>query len=366
MGIELVTWNPRVNTTGDDRYNIPGATNLAGSVSAGDPRVWRGQGGSFSVPPTISEIDAVEGQAQINALIQRRKKFLTDSGNYFGAGIRIGADTFMTEATALDATDLAVPIDVLKLRARLGWLRFSDDTISPTNLTQIINWLRLTEGLTAFSFSSAQTALSPNPKKIKGDALASIRKSLAIETGTLTLRSTSQLWTCFTTGLQSVGYKKFAPGLACVANGASLYTTDLFAGNAAGTPYSTLMSFAVPDWLNNASLISSVTLRIYSRRVSGSPSVAVWLRNSTSPVLAVGNETETDVSLGSYSPAASYGYITTVTLTAAQVVACAGANLNLLFKEGTGSGTYASFWNGAGVASGGASADLTCIEVGIV
>lgn len=59
-GTDLITWNPRVGATGDDRYNI----DLNTAIGAGSS--------SYSSPPTISEINAGSGINQIIAEVNRR------------------------------------------------------------------------------------------------------------------------------------------------------------------------------------------------------------------------------------------------------------------------------------------------------
>ena len=61
---DIITWEPRVGSTGDDRYDWPPAEPLS-------------QGGtSFSDPPTPAEVNAAEGLNQIIAEINRRQNYL--------------------------------------------------------------------------------------------------------------------------------------------------------------------------------------------------------------------------------------------------------------------------------------------------
>jgi len=68
MSYELVVWEPSVGGSGDDLYNIPGAVKLDGTNDPGDPILIRA-GGSFSDPPTWTEIDASASINQVRALL---------------------------------------------------------------------------------------------------------------------------------------------------------------------------------------------------------------------------------------------------------------------------------------------------------
>jgi hypothetical protein len=74
MGFDLVTWSPRVGSTGDDQYNLPGATKIDGSLDTGNPtRIDVGDASGFSTIPTIAEINASSGLNQIVGLVNRRR-----------------------------------------------------------------------------------------------------------------------------------------------------------------------------------------------------------------------------------------------------------------------------------------------------
>jgi hypothetical protein len=73
MGFDLVTWSPRIGATGDDAYDIPGATRMDGTVdtSVEHTRVEAGSS-SFSDTPTIAEINASSHWNQLIAALNRR------------------------------------------------------------------------------------------------------------------------------------------------------------------------------------------------------------------------------------------------------------------------------------------------------
>ena len=69
---DIISWNPRIGISGDDRYDVPGATRLAGSKDSGDPaRILFGTS-AFASPPKISEINAATDLNAVIAEINRR------------------------------------------------------------------------------------------------------------------------------------------------------------------------------------------------------------------------------------------------------------------------------------------------------
>lgn len=70
--MDQVTWSPRVGSTGDDKYNVPGAINIAGSRDTSNPERVNAYSGSFSSTPTIAEINAANGVNQVVGLLKRR------------------------------------------------------------------------------------------------------------------------------------------------------------------------------------------------------------------------------------------------------------------------------------------------------
>jgi hypothetical protein len=73
MAYDLVTWAPRVGSSGDDKYNVPGATKLNGFVDSGLPsRIEAGDSSGFSATPSIAEINNSSGLNQVIGLLNRR------------------------------------------------------------------------------------------------------------------------------------------------------------------------------------------------------------------------------------------------------------------------------------------------------
>jgi len=72
MATDEITWAPRVGSSGDGVYNIPGATGLDGSKDGGAPtRVKAGSAG-FSTTPTITQLNSSSDMNQLLGLINRR------------------------------------------------------------------------------------------------------------------------------------------------------------------------------------------------------------------------------------------------------------------------------------------------------
>jgi hypothetical protein len=58
MGFDPVIWNPRIGDTGDDVYDVPGATRMSGSVDPGEPTsLQAGDASGFSFEPTLDQIN---------------------------------------------------------------------------------------------------------------------------------------------------------------------------------------------------------------------------------------------------------------------------------------------------------------------
>jgi len=147
MAYDLVTWSDRVGASGDNKYNMLGATKLDGSVDTGNPtRIYAGTS-TFSSPPTIAEINAAGGINQVIALFNRRVSQLNTLRN----GSIVSAFSYQASDTRVTTAALSA-------------------------LFTAINNLRVGEGFATYaSFPS----LSANTV-MKGSALAHARKALAI------------------------------------------------------------------------------------------------------------------------------------------------------------------------------------------
>jgi hypothetical protein len=90
-GTDLITWNPRVGATSDDRYDIAADTPIKNGTYA------------YSDPPTIDEVNSGTGINQIIAEINRRagenEVLIEDnyySQSYVGNGAKIAVQNFTT------------------------------------------------------------------------------------------------------------------------------------------------------------------------------------------------------------------------------------------------------------------------------
>lgn len=73
MAFDLVTWEPRISGTGNDKYNPPGATKIDGTIDTGLSRSHIiGDASGFSSTPTIPELNASSGFNQVIGLANRR------------------------------------------------------------------------------------------------------------------------------------------------------------------------------------------------------------------------------------------------------------------------------------------------------
>jgi hypothetical protein len=103
MGFDLVTWSPRVGSTGDDKYNLPGATKIDGALDTGNPtRIDVGDASGFSTIPTIAEINASSGLNQIVGLVNRRRR----NANAL-LGTAFAALPYFTPGVKITYTDIA-------------------------------------------------------------------------------------------------------------------------------------------------------------------------------------------------------------------------------------------------------------------
>jgi len=147
MAFDLVTWAPRVGTSGDDLYNIPGATKLDGTIDTGEPtRIQAGSSAGFSTTPTIPELNASSDLNQIYGLANRR---IRTFNTLFGTSLL--TLTYITPGTRITVAHI-------------------------TTARTRINALRVAEGFANFSFFADVGA----GKRMKGDAIAELRKSLRI------------------------------------------------------------------------------------------------------------------------------------------------------------------------------------------
>lgn len=73
MGFDEVTWNPRLGTDGDARYEVSGATRIDGSLDNGEPtRIEAGDASAFDEIPSIEQLNNCTGLNAIIGYLNRR------------------------------------------------------------------------------------------------------------------------------------------------------------------------------------------------------------------------------------------------------------------------------------------------------
>ena len=175
MGTDLVNWEPRIGGSGDDAYNIPGATKLdhefdtegeptkiyAGNSSGANP----GSLADFSSPstmslvPTIAQINASAGLNQVIGLTNRRIKMWY-------------ALTGVTSATPLNYITVGSGVTA--------------NGSTPTSFWEIyeaITGIRSSEGFTPYTFPSTDASADGNVYagcRVYGYHVATMRKALGL------------------------------------------------------------------------------------------------------------------------------------------------------------------------------------------
>jgi len=152
-GTDLVTWNPRVGDTGDDRYTVPENDEVVFTTASRED--------AFSDPPTLDEVNAAHGLWQIMAEIRRRCPTTND--------------LFQSSSTQPTFTFPDVGVQ----------LRYNTGTFSLTNLRNQIVRIRQSELITdvAASYTWTETISAGCP--ILKAHIKEMRKALATDCFTL-------------------------------------------------------------------------------------------------------------------------------------------------------------------------------------
>ena len=266
MGFDLVTWAPRVGSTGDDVYNVPGGTKLDGSVDTGGPcTVQAGDSSGFSATPTVAQLNASSGINQVIGLYNRRALMFNAA---FGTSLATIA--YIVSGTMPKATDF-------------------------TNILTKINTLRggsagTNEGWTGGNLAwpiSTPTAGQP----IMGHHLAFLRKALAIS-GTMV---------CNNGGAKMWQYTRNDSPYGTGTSESQTSNAGFNVGQITGPPITrsrTICNFRVPDFVSAG--LTSATLGIqFTSPSAGSPA---WNYNVYSA--------NSDVSAPSLTPAYGGTYYT--------------------------------------------------------
>ena len=143
-GTDIVTWSPRVGATGDDRYDPGNAMRIAAGTASG----------TFSDPPTITQVNAASGINQVIAEI-RRRCWGTSPASYW--------------ITPGDLSGLAP-----------SWCPTSGKYLYTTfnTLKSAVDSIRTTEGQSAFSWSEYPLASADRTVRA---IVTELRKALATD-----------------------------------------------------------------------------------------------------------------------------------------------------------------------------------------
>lgn len=118
MSFDLVTWAPRVGSSGDNLYNVPGATKLDGTLDTGAPcSVQAADVSGFSATPTIAQLNASSGFNQVAGAYNRRA--LTYNSRFGTALVSASYVAVGNQPAAADFTGLLSKINTM--RAAEGW-----------------------------------------------------------------------------------------------------------------------------------------------------------------------------------------------------------------------------------------------------
>jgi hypothetical protein len=118
----MITWNPRVGTTDDDRFNWPGSKKIDGSIMS-DPFnvIEKGDSSILSVPPTVAQINAIHGLNQIVAEVNRRY-----AAHNAAFGTSVTPLAYFSEATLTNVNISAVRSRINSLRSAEGLVAYDD------------------------------------------------------------------------------------------------------------------------------------------------------------------------------------------------------------------------------------------------
>lgn len=321
MGYNLVSlWTPSVGGAGDDAYLLP------------DNTEWERGAISYSIPPTIAEIDAGDHMNQIIAAYNRRAYFYNTT---FGSTLKIfpylqdttanipstatGASSsgdFITVTTS--AAHGLVGGETVYLKPSSGVYRTfvvydapttttfrivhmsvalsGTGDVIPTNdvsalfilsLSDAINDMRAAEGLTAYTFSTAEFIVGA---EIEGSHIFELRKSLRIA-GILT---TAEVGNARYAGRSTAGgYPTFT--------GVFAYTVGFVGSEEIGklgqVTYMSreriLLSYAIPEWYIIAD--TAIVRAVFSAKTESLEAIAaIDLYKSSTTDFPVDTGTEND------------------------------------------------------------------------
>lgn len=157
MPTDDIVWNPRIGAVGDQKYDFPGSSLMAGGTDPGSPtRIDAGSSAGYSPTfnPTLAQLQAAASitMNQIIGLINNRITNINTTQSL--------SQPTSTYANSVPLDDISIQRFILDLRSQ-------------------IDFIRLHEGSTAFSWDTDFVALGASTlTTVKGYHLAEMRKAL--------------------------------------------------------------------------------------------------------------------------------------------------------------------------------------------
>ncbi len=324
--ISIPAWNPCVGSSGNARFDIPGAIPLAGGSPADfldDRPVDRGSSG-YSALPTLGQIDAGAGWNQVIAYLQRQKQLMdTYSLSNMGAVLQ---PAFLAGDRRVSHYDIADN---------------SSSTASPAYMRAQVDDIRRQWGLPAWTWvygPPVATDISLSAFPMRGVDLAEVRQALEPTNLLGKMDLTQQVYN--TSNIQRARVREVgvSKNLGRTGSYVAATTTILRIGivrtgsgnGGTGDFYRTVLYFYVPEWLDDAGFINTVELKGNVGTLIGSPGTITFYNctNQTQPI-AGSDFTAIGTSIGSMAGASG---AFTVSIPAADVVACADGLFKIIAR----------------------------------
>jgi hypothetical protein len=151
MTIDEFSWEPRAGSTGDDRFNVPGAKGLSGTVVSGEQIRIDAVPASYSTPPTLGQVSAGSGVNQVLAEYNRQRQELVSAG-------------FSASVSGLPESYVSGKVQSTRFRV---------------NYPSVINQVRTVYGFGSYTFN--YTPANSSTALIDGAIIAEMRKALTPE-----------------------------------------------------------------------------------------------------------------------------------------------------------------------------------------
>lgn len=100
MGDPIIVWNPRVGDSGDDRFNVPGATKINGDMDDGEPVLRRNAQDGAPYPgftPNLAAVQAATDISQLVALYNYKRNIILNKPGFSGSlNLELGVSSAAT------------------------------------------------------------------------------------------------------------------------------------------------------------------------------------------------------------------------------------------------------------------------------